>query len=125
MSAIPNATRGSSPQRFRKQESQRNDDQSSASPIGRKASISSTAVKSREAYSARRTQTLALTLGDYGDEEPLQQQEQWQNKPQTENPPPVTEPLVKDARHKQTKKSQHAGSHFHYFPNVNQCTFLT
>jgi len=124
MSAIPNATRGSSPQRLRKQESQRNDDQSSASPVGRKASISSTAVKSREAYSARRTQSLARTLGDYRDEEPLQQQEQGQNKPQTEHPP-VTEPLVKDARHKQTKKSEHAGSHFYYFPNVRQCTFLT
>jgi hypothetical protein len=121
MSSIPNATRGSSPQRLRKPESQRNDDQSSASPIGRKASISSTAVKSREAYSARRTQLLARTLGDYGDEEPQQQQEQGQ-KPQTEHPP-VTEPSVKDTRHKQTKKSEHAGNHFHYFFDVHQCTF--
>lgn len=114
MSAIPNATRGSSPQRLRKPESQRNDDKSIASPIGRKASISPTAVNSREEYSARRKQALARTLGDYGDEEPQQQQEQWQNMPLTEQPP-VTEPPVKDARNKQTKKTEHAGNHFHYF----------
>jgi hypothetical protein len=119
MSASPNATRGSSPQRLRHQGSQRNDDHSSASPIGRKARISPTAVKSREEYSACARELRARTLGDYRNEEPQQQQEQGGGKPQAEHPPAGHRTAGQGERRQTqaTKKAEHAGNdnHVHYF----------